>query len=87
MSEIHEYEMALFTKPVKAGDIDPPGEADYQGYQRVSAIFIDGVNAGNIVFPKAEEDYPVPVTHLAAMSGNTVVAAKTVEEAGVHIIK
>lgn len=86
MNEIREYEIALFTQPIKAGDIDPPGEADYQGYQRVSAIFRDGVARDKVVFQEAEEDYPFPITHIAIMSGSIVLGAKTAEEAGVHTI-
>lgn len=66
---------ALFTRPVMIGDRNPPGEAVYDGYYRVPFIALDGTNLSDVHFPPARSDYPVRVTHVAALTESGVVRA------------
>lgn len=55
--ELNQLEAALFTKTVKVGEINPDGEANYEGYSRVVFIADESKNLEHIEFPEAGADY------------------------------
>ena len=68
MTQIEQYQLALFTQQIKPGDKNPPGEATYLGYSRVPVSFMNGKSVGETFFPTCQEDYPTPITHMAVMT-------------------
>lgn len=63
-------ELALYSTVPQLGEIDPPGEVSYAGYQRVWAWFSDGRNEEPFEFPASEQDEPVFVAAVVAFDLN-----------------
>ena len=75
----HYLQAALFTRIVVVGEINPTGEVDYEGYNRVQFESSDRTNTEEIVFPEALADYvdaqdnPIRAMCLAALDAHEMV--------------
>ena len=65
--EIENCQLALFTKAVHIGDKNPDGEADYDGYSRMSCSFIDGKNTEEVIFPQMKKDYKKNIKYIVIL--------------------
>jgi len=85
--ERKNYFAALYTQPIKIGDKNPPGEAEYVGYSRVM-FFARDTNEDEIIFPMAQESYDRKITHLAALDMNGVVVTANIikDRSNIHFI-
>lgn len=61
---------ALYTSEPPLHAVEPKGEVTYAGYARQWAMFDGDVMVANIQFPPAQEDYPHPITHWAALDAH-----------------
>lgn len=67
MTIIDNFYAALYTKAVRIGQINPPGEADHKGYSRKQCCFVNGRPVEDITFDKAEAKGNI--TCIAIMTG------------------
>lgn len=74
--EFQQYFAGLFEQDPVVGSVNPPGEVQYRGYERVPIVYHDGVNVTETWFPASQDDKVYYVSHVAILTKDGRVVAK-----------